>query len=72
MKILMKNRIREDADLNLLSHDECRAKFTLEIRNRFTALSVEELEQKPGNIEQKWRTFKECIHESKKRYPQRK
>ena len=66
MKITKKNRIREHADLNLLRHDECRAKFNLEIRNRDRARNVEELEQQPENIEQAWRTFKECIHESKK------
>ena len=66
LKIMKKNQIREHAELNLLRHDECRAKFNIEIRNRYTTLNVEELEQQPENIEQTWRTFKECIHESKK------
>ena len=52
LKIMKKNQIREHAELNLLRHDECRAKFNIEIRNRYTTLNVEELEQQPENIEQ--------------------
>ena len=66
-----RNRIRkEQLDLNLLSIDEHRVKYNIEIRNRYNILNIEETEQTPTesqeSSEQKWKTFKNCVQTSLK------
>ena len=64
LKLPEKSQRQDSYEVNLLKQDEYREQFAIEVRNRFDALMIEELEQyvkEEDKINQQWDSFKASI-----------
>ena len=67
MKLPGKSKVQLKYDLNLRKQDECKEKFSVEVKNRFSALINEvPIPVENNEIENKWKCLKTSILEAER------
>ena len=67
LKIPRKSKKEEKYELDLLKRDHYKERFSIEVKNRYDSLMIEENEQvedERNRINQKWQCLKKSIHDS--------